>query len=187
MARRGETTSPPILTIEEYERLPEPDDHKTELVRGMVVREPLPSPYHGKTQAQLAYHLLTFVKQHALGEVFTEIGVVTSREPDTVRGPDVAFFSFQRLPDPLPRSFFETMPSLIVEVVSPSNSVPDILRKVAEYLDAGTEMVWVIDPIRRTAIVYREELEIQLLSEDDFLPGEEVLPGLKLKLRDVLP
>ena len=48
MARRGETTSPPLLTIEEYERLPEPEDHKTELVRGMVVREPLPSPYHGR-------------------------------------------------------------------------------------------------------------------------------------------
>jgi Uma2 family endonuclease len=175
------------MTIEEYARLPEEDDHKTELVAGMVVREPLPSPYHGKTQAQLAYHLLTFVKQHALGDVFTEIGVVTSRKPGTVRGPDVAFFSVQRLPDPLPRTFFETPASLIVEVVSPSNSVPDILRKVAEYLDVGTEMVWVIDPIKRTAIVYHEDNEIRLLSEDDLLPGGDVLPGLSLELRDVLP
>jgi Uma2 family endonuclease len=175
------------MTIEEFERLPEPDDHKVELVRGLVVREPLPSPYHGRTQAQLAHRLLTFVEEHALGEVFTEIGVITSREPGTVRGPDVAFFSFQRLPDPLPRSFFETAASLIVEVASPSNSVPSILRKVAEYLEAGTEMVWVIDPIKRTAMVCREGHEIQLLSSNDSLEGGDILPGLALKLRDVLP
>jgi Uma2 family endonuclease len=187
MARHGQGASPPLLTIEEFERLSEPDDHKVELVRGMVVREPLPSPYHGRSQALLAYRLSAFVEEQALGVVFTEIGVVTSREPGTVRGPDVAYFSFQRLPDPLPKSFFETAPSLIVEVVSPSNSVPDILRKVAEYLEVGTEMVWVIDPIKRSAIVYYDEREIRLLSEDDLLVGGEVLPGLSLRLRDVLP
>jgi Uma2 family endonuclease len=187
MSRNIDEMPPAQLTVEDYERLEEPDEYRSELVRGVVVREPLAGPYHGRTQTRLARRLDAFAEESGLGAVFTEVGVILSRQPATVRGPDVMFYRSERVPRPLPRSFFEIPPDLAVEVVAPSNSFAEILTKVAEYLNAGTDMVWVIDPIKRTAVVYQSGDEIRLLSESDSIDGGNVLADLDLPLTDVLP
>jgi Uma2 family endonuclease len=174
------------LTIEEYERLDEPDEWRTELVRGVVVREPRPAPYHARTQTRLAHRLEEFVEREKLGFVLTDVGVILSRHPPTVRGPDVAFYRVERLPE-LPRRFPDIAPDLVIEIVSPSNTVTEIVEKVMDYLDAGSRLVWVVDPMSRTATVYRSRDEIRILTDRETLDGADVLPGLKLRLEDVLP
>lgn len=91
------------------------------------------------------------------------------------------------MPDPLPRGFLETPPDLAVEILSPSSRAGEILEKVGEYLDGGARLVWVLDPGTRTATVYRSRKEIRMLTADDELDGEEVLPGFRARLVDVFP
>lgn len=175
------------LSIAEYADLQEPDDVRSELVRGVLVREPRPGAYHGRTQVRLGRLLDAYAEKHEAGLVLTDVGIVLSRDPPTVRGPDIAFYSSDRTPDPLPRGFLEVAPDLAVEILSPSNRAGEIQEKVGEYLDAGARMVWVLDPASGTATVYRSRDEIRMLTADDELDGEDVLPGFRASLADISP
>src|SRR4029077_19991887 len=93
-----------------------------------------------------------------LGQVVAgDVGFTLSRGPDTVRGPDVAFVRRGRVPRPLPSAYAELAPDLAVEILSPSDRSGETLAKVADWLNAGTRLVWVIDPWRRQARVYRQD------------------------------
>jgi hypothetical protein len=89
-----------LLSAAAYARWVDPGDDPTELVRGRVVREPRLGVRHGAVQAELASLLISHVRESDAGTVLTESGVILSRDPDTVRGPDVAFYARGRLPDP---------------------------------------------------------------------------------------
>lgn len=175
------------LTIEEYARLDEPDDVRSELVRGRLVREPRPGAPHGRSQTRLARLLDGFAEEHDLGLVLTDVGVVIDERAPTVRGPDVLFVSRHRLSGPLPDGFLDVAPDLAVEIVSPGNTASGIQEKVLEYLDAGTRLVWVVDPGSRTATIYRSGQDARIVDEDEELDGEDVLPGLRVPLKSVLP
>jgi len=100
-----------------------------------------------------------------------------------VRAPDIAFVSNDRLPrDPYAPAYWRFAPDLAVEILSPSNRAADMQRKVLEYLDAGSRLVWVIDPGARTAVAYRSRTDIQLLGPEEALHGVDVLPGFHLPL-----
>ena len=77
-------------------------------------------------------------------------------------------------------------PDLAIEVLSPSDRRGDVLEKVGESLDAGTRLVWVIDPEKRTAVVYRSLTDVRVIGEADALDGEDVIPGFACPLKDVL-
>lgn len=175
-----------VLTIEEFERLP---DHecRSELVRGRLVREPPAGMDHGWLATRFTVLISLFVDRQALGEVFTaDTGFVLFEEPPTVRAPDVAFVSRDRLPPPRESiGFGRLAPDLAVEIVSPSNTALEILEKTEDYLDAGTRLVWVVEPRRRSITVYRSRKEIRLLGEDDTLEGYDVLPGFTLPVAEV--
>jgi Uma2 family endonuclease len=162
-------------------------DKRTELVRGaLLVREPA-GYLHGDVAATLAAVIHAHVAAHRLGRVFAaETGFVLSREPDTVRAPDVAFISTARLPDPPPRGFAEMAPDLAVEVLSPDDTLPEVLTKVADWLGAGTRLVWVVDPLRKLARVYRADGSESLLGENDALDGEDVLPEFSCPIHALL-
>jgi Uma2 family endonuclease len=174
------------MTAEELLELSIPDK-RVELVRGrLVVREP-PGIQHGDVLVQVAVALANYVKAHVLGRVVGgDPGFTLARNPDTVRGPDVAFISSARLPNPLPRAFAEFAPDLAVEVLSPDDRRREVREKVDDYLKAGSRLVWVIDPIRRRATVYRADGTEALLGENDVLLGEDVLPGFECLLASVL-
>ncbi|HEV8366234.1 MAG TPA: Uma2 family endonuclease [Gemmatimonadaceae bacterium] len=165
-----------LLTAEELLRLNLPNK-RTELVRGMlVIREPA-GYQHGDVAARLMLAIGNHVQLNGLGRVFAaETGFTLARKPDTVRAPDVAFISNARLPEPPPRGFAEMAPDLAVEVLSPDDYAPEVLEKVADWLKAGAQLIWVIDPIRLNARVYRADGTESLLGENDTLDGEYVLP-----------
>ena len=183
------TATKKLLTADEYARLPAPaDGSQTELVKGEVVVMSPPSFIHGWVQNQFGFALETYARATKSGRVTVESGMLTEDGPDTVRGPDVAFWSFARLPlNQTPVVFANVAPDLAVEVVSPSNSRKDIAKKVREYFAAGGPMVWVVDPDERTVTVYRKPGDGKVLWDDATLTGDDVLPGFSCAVSDFFP
>lgn len=175
---------PTLMTAEELLHLNLPNK-RTELVRGvLIVREP--SGYqHGAVAMRIALRLGRFLEDHPLGQlVAAETGFVLERGPDTVRAPDVGFIRNERVPSPLPRGYADFTPDLAVEVLSPDDRPGEVLEKVGDWLKAGARLVWVVDPIRRVARVYRADGTQAELQADDALDGEDVLPGYSARLAD---
>src|ERR1041384_8703592 len=146
-----------LVTAEELERISIPGK-VTELIRGrLVVREP-PGTWHGAISAKLTYLLADFVYRQGLGIVFgQDTGFKIGSDPDTVRGPDVAFVARERVGVIRERGYAELAPDLLAEVLSPDDRPGEVLAKVADWLAAGTTIVWVVDPQRREARVYRQD------------------------------
>lgn len=179
-------TTERTYTLEEYERLPEEDGYRVELVEGQLVREPLPSVEHAWVTMQLAGRIREHAEKNRLGLTFAEVGFVLADEPPTVRGPDVAFIAAGNLPsEGFPRVFWRIPPDLAVEVVSPSNTRAGIREKVLEYLAAGTRLVWVVEPRSRSVTAYRSRTDVSVLKEADTLSGLDVLPGFRLRLSEL--
>jgi Uma2 family endonuclease len=160
---------------------------RTELVRGrLIVHEP-PGGRHGYVAANLAFRLNQHIDLTSAGAVFVgDVGFTLHRDPDTVRGPDVAFVRKDRLPQPIPNTYLEFAPDLVVEVLSHHDRPGDVLVKVGDWLDAGARLVWVIDPERRLARVYRADGTEYLLDETGQLLGVDVLPGFSCTLASIL-
>lgn len=107
-----------------------------------------------------------------------DTGIVTERDPDSVRGPDVLFVSRQRWPqERAPDGFLEVAPDLAVEVLSPHDVWKDVLEKTSEYFDAGVREVWVVDPDLRTVQVFRPDAPPRKLTSSDIIESADVLPG----------
>ena len=175
-----------LVTADELLRTNLPDK-RVELVRGvLVVREPAGSR-HGRVAMELARHLGNHVHTHGLGAVYAaETGFTLARDPDTVRAPDVAFVQRERLPEPEPVGFPALAPDLVVEVLSPGDRPGEVLAKVADWLAAGTRLVWVVDPDRRLARVYGADGSEQIVTEGLALTGEDVVPAFSCPLADIL-
>lgn len=175
-----------VMTAEDLFRSSFPDK-RVELVRGqLIVREP-PGYRHGMVTARLTTALMNHVVPRDLGEVVSgDAGFTLSRGPDTVRGPDVAFIERTRVPRPAPAAYAELAPDLAVEILSPSDRSGETLAKVADWLNAGTRLVWVIDPSRRQARVYRQDGNLSTVEGEGTLDGEDVLPGFRCPFEAVL-
>lgn len=174
------------LTAEDLEQIRLPDKG-TELVHGrLVVREP-PSTEHGRIQANLAYFITNHVRRNDLGLVFgQDTGFRIASKPDTVRGADVAFVSRERAADIPRRGYAALAPDFVAEILSPDDRPGEYLAKVAQWLEAGTRLVWVIDPQRAEAGVYRADGSLTIIRQDALLDGEAVLPGFSCPLGEVL-
>ena len=185
MAMPAHSTSQ-LLTAEQLSGLAFPGK-ATELVRGhLVVREP-PGTRHGSIAARLSYVLADHVYRLDLGVVCSQdTGFKIASDPDTVRAPDVAFIGRARA-DRIPATGYAPFaPDLVAEIVSPDDRPGELLAKVAQWLDAGTTLAWVIDPGRNEARVYRDDGELAIIAAGGSLVGERVLPGFSCALADVL-
>lgn len=162
-------------------------DKRVELVRGvLVVREPA-GARHGEVAMELARRLANHVRDRGLGRVYAaETGFALARAPDTVRAPDIAFIERTRLPDPAPTGFPDLAPDLVVEVLSPSDRPGDVLAKIGDWLSAGARLVWVIDLARRVARLYRLDGTEEILTADQTLDGEDVVPGFRCPLGEIV-
>jgi len=153
-----------------------------EYIKGELVPMPSPTMEHGGISSNIVILLGNYVRQHQLGKIYT--AETTFRIVESGRKPDVAFVSKERIPEnerqasPLP-------PDLAVEVVSPTDTVYGVLEKVLEYLEAGTKMVWVIEPIFKTVTVYRSPADIKLLTQNDILTGEEVVKDFQCAVSEI--
>lgn len=104
---------------------------------------------------------------------------------ELVRGPDVAFISRDRIPAELPIGWWPFAPDLVVEVLSRSNRVSAMNEKALNYLEAGTRLVWVIDPRTRIVTVHRSLREVVILRADDRLNGAPVIPELDIAVGEL--
>jgi len=174
------------MTAEELLRLTTPNA-RTELVDGvLVVREPA-GFHHGRVAARLLVAIGTYVTANNLGVVVAaETGFKLFSQPDTVRAPDVGFISRAREPHPETRGFPQLAPDLVVEVLSPDDRPLAVREKIADWLEAGARLVWVVDPIGRAAHVHRADATELVINERGVLDGEGVLPGFSLELARVL-
>lgn len=172
-----------LMTAEELVHVDIPGK-QVELVRGvLVVREP-PGFQHGTIMLRLGAMLLRHADAHNLGLVVVgDPGFKLATNPDTVRGPDIAFIRRECVPHPPPVGFAAFPPDLVIEIRSPSDRPGDILGKVGDWLSAGTGLVWVIDPQRRLAHVYHAN---GTQSTVDSFDGEDVLPGFSCSLESIL-
>lgn len=178
-------TPPGLMTADELMHVYLPDK-RVELVKGVLVVRELPGFRHGRVAIELILRLHAHVRAADLGRVYPEVGFKLASDPDTVRGPDVAFMRKDRLPDPEPAGFADVAPDLVVEILSPNDRPGAVLAKVADWLAAGARLVWVLDPARRVARVYRADGTEQILTADEALHGEDVVPGFSCRLEEVL-
>ncbi len=156
-----------------------------ELIDGRITPMSPTQNLHAYIVFEIGRRLGNFNAARRLGWVIgAESGVYTSRQPDTVRAMDVAFVSRRRLPV-LERGFLRVAPELVVEVVSPTDRWSDVQTKVEEYLAIGVDVVWVVEPERRSVLVYRDPLAPEALDEDDILRGDGLLAGLEIPLAEL--
>ncbi len=173
-----------LITAEEFGRMPNPPDgSKQELVKGVIVTMPPPKGRHGIVQLAIGAILHNFVKPKRLGWVVTEAGTKLERNPDTLRGPDVAFYSISRQPKP-PEGYFEIPPDLAVEVLSPDDRSGKVREKIREYIAAGVKLIWLVDPDAQTVRVYHKSIRGSELDETDTIDGGDVLPEFSCKVAD---
>jgi Uma2 family endonuclease len=178
------TTMRKTATEEDLLRTPK-DGSTYELVDGEIRVSP-GGARHGAVSLRLAVLLHAFVTERQLGFVF-ESNTGFRLPSGNIRSPDTCFVSAGRFADGLlPDGFANLAPDLAVEVISPGDRARHVFDKVGEYLEAGVRLVWVIDPRRRRAVVYRSLSEVRELREADELDGEDVLPGFHCTLSDIL-
>ncbi len=179
-------TNPALMTAEEFGRRPDPG-YPEELVRGRIVPMPQPNRRHGQVCYKAGRIFGNFAEEHDLGHVLSnDAGVITEREPDTVRGADVAFYSYKRLPKgPLAPNYGPegARGKMVVDVVSPSDRWPKVLAKVAEYLEAGVTVVVVLDEPPPSARVFGADGTMRELGPDDELTVPDLLPGFSVAIR----
>jgi Uma2 family endonuclease len=169
-----------LWTVDDVAQLPD-DGFRYVLIRGMLFRMSPPMGPHGLIANEAGRRIGNFVKERNLGAVYNQSGFILGHDPDVLLEPDVAFVQRARFPEN-PRGYPAMAPDLVVEITSPSQSGPSIKEKTALYLDAGVRLMWIIDPIRRAVRVRRPDGTDRLLSEQDELDGEDVLPGFRLPI-----
>jgi Uma2 family endonuclease len=181
------TATRKLITAEEFSQMPEPADGSLqEVVRGVIVTIPPPGGRHGFCCSKVARRLGNHVEDNRLGTVTcNDTGFISERNPDTVRGPDVSFWSRERLSE-VPEGYTPIPPDLAVEVVSPSDHYSKVQTKVRHYLTRGVRVVWVVDPDDRSVTLYRSRRQVTILEEGDTLSGEDVLPGFSCPVADLL-
>ena len=158
-----------------------------ELIRG-VLYETMPTGHeHGRVLINLGSELRIFTKPRSLGTVVGgDVGVRLERDPDTVRAPDVAFFSTEKAPPPeLAARYAEVVPELLAEIVSPNDTARELREKAEVWLGFGVGLVWVVNPDTRTVDVHRRGLPITTLTDQDVLDGLDILPGFTCAVSDV--
>jgi Uma2 family endonuclease len=181
-----------LYTAEEFweiAQLPENADKRLALVDGEIIEMPPSSQINTVIAMRIGYFFNAFVIPRNLGYVTGADGGYTLTEHNA-RQPDVAFISKERHPE-LEGVAFPIAPDLAVEVISPSESSNDVLKKVQRYIDAGTRIVWAVYPREKTIYVWQAApysgLHVQTFGIDDTLDGGEVLPGFTLEVRDIFP
>jgi Uma2 family endonuclease len=179
--------APQLLTAEDLARMP--DYELYELDRGRLVPLMLAGRPHGELTVRLTVRIHTFVETHDLGVVYSnDTGFIVERNPDTVRGPDIAFVGWDKYEpsdesDTLP--WGKQGPDLAVEVKSPSNTAAELNRKAEQYLNGGTRLVWLVNGQKKEVVVHAADRSVKVLRPGDVLDGEDVLPGFQLSLDEL--
>lgn len=183
MATAETLTAEALMTAKEFSQRPDPG-YPEELVKGRIVRMAPPNRRHGEVCSQVAFLLRLFVDRHNLGRILiNDSGIIVRRNPDTVRGADVAYYSYARMPKgPAPADYAEGagVPELAVEVRSPGNSWRDLQIKIGDYIGAGVLFVLILDPEAQTGHLFGADVAPRILGPED----ELTIPSLLGEFRE---
>ena len=170
------TTKPKLMPAEELLLMPN-DEMQRELIRGVLTEDIPPGDEHGVLVARIGWLFANYCEENDYGEVRAgDSGFLLERVPDTVRGPDLAWVSPDRLSEPV-AGYAELAPDLVVEVKSPSNSNREMTDRAMMWLSHGVRMVLVADPRPVNLTVFRPGEPPATLGENDVLDGGNLLPG----------
>lgn len=175
-----------LLTADDLLRLSSRGVHG-ELVRG-VLCETMPTGYeHGTIVTNLVFLLMGFIKPRKLGGLTaSDSGVWLEHDPDTVREPDIAYFSTEKIPlDARVTGYAQVVPDLVVDVASPGDSRTEVNDKALMWLSHGVRLTWVVHPDTRTVDVYRANRPVATLSDAEALDGLDVLPGFTCEVQHI--
>jgi Uma2 family endonuclease len=175
----------PLVTSAELARIAARDDYRYELVAGRVIRMSPVGWQHGVIVVRLLVLLETYLRSHRLGAAVTEVGFTLGTNPDTVRGPDVAFVRQERVPRESLRTFWSGAPDVAMEVMSPDDTAREMDVKVAEYLSAGVSAVVVVDPDASSVTSHRPGGLRYISRRGEELDLSDVIPGFRCAVDDI--
>lgn len=172
-------------TIDDLEDLPD-DGKRRELVDGQIVEWDMPTYRHGAFLLELGRVLGNFAVERKLGRVVGGDLMVRIRESEhDARGADLAFYRRGHKPSDPDAAATDSVPDLVIEIISPSDRADRVAEKVRDWLRTGVPLLWYIDPIRGSTTIYHGS-RVTFVDADEVLDGGDVIPGFQIKLRDVL-
>jgi Uma2 family endonuclease len=180
------STANQLVTADELLLMPR-GRFRYELVKGELRKMPPAGEEHGAVIMNLAAPLAHHVKANRLGHVLAaETGYKLATDPDTVLAPDIAFVRRERVEQTgIQTGYRVGAPDLVVEVMSPGDTLKAVEEKAGAWLAGGAQMVWVVNPKRRAVTVYRSTGEVSVLTEEDELDGGEVVSGFRCKVAEI--
>ena len=158
------------------------DGNKYELVDGEILVSPA-GMRHSEVISNIIGLIWEFLQENPIGKVYgSDVGIMFPS--GNVRSPDVTYVRNTKLPGgESPETFGELIPDLAVEVLSPTDSLKQLGRKIGEFLENGVPLVWLVDPARQTVTVYRSLTDTQQLTSNDLITAEPVMPGFSVPVR----
>ena len=183
-----------LYTVEDVWALqlqPENAGRDYELINGELFEMSPANSVHAWLASEISGFIRDFAKPRDYGFTLVEGGFSPDKDRSTLLAPDVAFVRKERMPLPFPQPYFDFMPDLAVEILSPSNTQAELSRKTAIYLENGTRMLWIVNPMERNAEVYRRtadgQIDVIMIDINGVLSGEDVLPGFTLEMLELFP
>lgn len=176
------TVSNKLMTAEEFwdfVQRPENRDRRFDLIRGEVVEMSRPGKLHGVVCAAIVVILWAYAQRTQGYVCANDTGVIVERDPDSVRGPDILFFDNVNSFEKVDTKWGDVPPRLAVEVMSPNDTTSEMNERVADQLNCGTPLVWLVDPEVRKLTVYRANKPLYVLKETDEIAGDDVLPDFR--------
>ena len=175
-----------LLTADDLLRL-HSEGVRGELIRGVLCETMSVGGEHAEIVMNLGPILSNFVKPRRLGRLAaSDVGVRLRRNPDTVREPDIAFISAQKLPLEIRNvGYYEVVPDLVIEIISPNDRLSEVHDKARMWLNYGVSLVWVVYSDSRAVEVHSIDGPVVTLYEDDTLDGGAILPGFTCPVRDI--
>jgi Uma2 family endonuclease len=169
----------------DFVNLPENEHRDFELVRGRVMEISRPTQPHGRVSFRVGMLIELYAERVGRGYVVTnDSGVVLAEDPDTVLGPDVAYYTNANAFDDLNPKWADVPPPLVAEVRSPNDRPNSLIGKAGDYLKNGVKVVWLIDYEERTVAVLRPNAIPEVLTESQELTVGEELPGFSCRVAD---
>ena len=180
------STQKTLLTADDFYRLYSHLENRYELVDGEVVEMAPVNEWHGKVAFKISGAFYLYSRTRGVGSGGVETGYRLHQNPDTVRGPDISFNLGSRDAGEGARTgFVPGAPDIAVEVISPSNSPAEIDRKVREYLEAGSQRVWLVYAVPPRVLIHRSDGAVQTFTGEEVITDEELLPGFSLPLSEI--